>query len=42
MMLPKEIISIIMDYKEAFEDHERWIAFLDRIFSTLLGPWLNR
>ena len=27
-----------MDYKEAFEDHERWIAFLERIFSSLLWP----
>ena len=36
--LPPEIINIIMEYKAAFEEHERWIVFLERIFSSLLWP----
>ena len=38
MHLPPEIKAIIMSYKEAFEEHERWIMFLERIFSSLLWP----
>jgi len=38
MHIPPEILAIIMDYKELFEEHERWVAFLERIFSSLLWP----
>lgn len=42
--LPPEIEAIIWDYKlafEAFEEHERWIAFLELIFSSLLWPLVS-
>ena len=38
MDFPPEILAIILDYKEAFEEYERFIAFLERIFSSLLYP----